>query len=312
MRGLVVGVRILHLPLSTPRGSGGALGSPPPPNGRRRNGGAAACASSASSSREKGTGEVEKEEKEDDIEVKTHAAAVTALLALNNNNNNKAVHVVSASLDKTLRLCRFPLLPTSSRKVTQHLTYPPSDTTRVDLPSLSPACVPPAFSLAWMPAAGLIFAGLYGREVVAWSHDDVTASLSPLEGVRLGGHTGWVRALAVVDKWLFSAACNYVRVWRFDERSRPDTSILEMKRSLTQSLNVMNTAHDGRIATMAYCQSAGVVCTAGFDGAIRVWSKELLELLSESQCGHGGDVVYTLAAAEPLMLVSGGGDKVQD
>lgn len=29
----------------------------------------------------------------------------------------------------------------------------------------------------------------------------------------LGGHTGWVRAVATYDKYLFSCGCNYLRQW---------------------------------------------------------------------------------------------------
>jgi hypothetical protein len=54
-----------------------------------------------------------------------------------------------------------------------------------------------------------IFCGNAAKDVVSW--EPFTPSFDA--NLRLSDHTGWVRAVATYDKFLFSCGCNVLRQW---------------------------------------------------------------------------------------------------
>jgi len=106
-------------------------------------------------------------------------------------------------------------------------------------------------------------AGLHNRTAVALETDPDGTALRLLPGA-LPGHTGWVRTLACDDSDgrggdVYSAACNFLRVWRWPAKEE-EASVLPEH------------LHDVRMFTGDLLQVRayeGAVYTSGADGALR-------------------------------------------
>jgi WD40 repeat protein len=181
-----------------------------------------------------------------------------------------------------------------------------------------------------------VFCGTAAKEVVLWRLDEEQFSTQMV----LGGHTGWVRSLAVSGRHLFSCGCNHLRVW--------DTSFAVPKEVAATSLftgdilavaagagrvfsagadgslhswtvgkggelaeaAARERAHDGRVTALLL--DGSLLYSAGYDGAIKAWDITSLKLVLEAKAAHGGQRVHALVlapglAAAPASSVSSAG-----
>lgn len=181
-----------------------------------------------------------------------------------------------------------------------------------------------------------IYLGTAAKEVLTW----MLGSKDVNDKVVLDGHTGWVRSLAVADKWLFSCGCNWLRVWDTTYRTPKEVSKTRLftgdilaiatakgrvytagadgslrswviPRSGSGALEegpAVERAHEGRVS--ACLVHGGVVYTTSYDGSIKAWCATTLTLLAEARRAHGGDKVFCAAVGANGVLFTGGDDKL--
>eukprot|EP00241_Pyramimonas_parkeae_P018325 CAMPEP_0114318004 /NCGR_PEP_ID=MMETSP0059-20121206/24286_1 /TAXON_ID=36894 /ORGANISM="Pyramimonas parkeae, Strain CCMP726" /LENGTH=381 /DNA_ID=CAMNT_0001444535 /DNA_START=211 /DNA_END=1357 /DNA_ORIENTATION=- len=183
-----------------------------------------------------------------------------------------------------------------------------------------------------------LLAGLHNKSIVGFKMiRDAPPATRRLPGT-LGGHTGWVRTLAIWDVWAYSAACNYLRVWEWDQAEELPSHVTDLRMFTGDLLQIRAAegyvyttgvdgalsawtvnlnhgtldplreqlrAHDGRIEGLTL--AGDVVYTGSFDGSIRAWNARTLEPLAHLEAAHGGERVHTLVST-PTHLISGGAD----
>ena len=231
----------------------------------------------------------------------------------------RGLHFASAGADGTLALWRMPA-PGAALQLQA----------RVKLDGA------PAFSL--LSAQGCLFAGMASRDVrcAAWA-DVLQHGLATMQRA-CGGHTGWVKALAVDSDVLLSVGCNFVRAWELGSLAplgqarlfTGDVLALAARQAqlfsggadgslhrfalrvderpavvLAQSVKA---AHDGRVEALLLWGAQ--LASAGRDGALRVHTLDTLLCTHEQQHAHGaGAVIHCLAASGGAdELLSGGAD----
>ncbi|KAG2489448.1 hypothetical protein HYH03_012084 [Edaphochlamys debaryana] len=178
-----------------------------------------------------------------------------------------------------------------------------------------------------------IYLGTAKKEVLTW----MLGSKDVTNKVVLGGHTGWVRALAVTGKWLFSCGCNCLRLWDTTFRTPKESEAVKLftgdilaiaaskgqvftagadgslrtwaitSRGELEAGPVVEKAHEGRVAACVVHE--GRVFTASYDGSVKCWSARTLALLAEARGAHQGDKVHCLAVGPNGVLFTGGDDK---
>lgn len=183
-----------------------------------------------------------------------------------------------------------------------------------------------------------IFCGTSNKDVVTWAPTENGVS----DKVHLKEHTGWVRALSTSGKWLFSCGCNYLRVWDttwpvprevdqaklftgdiLDVASTSNTReqrvfactakgslhswVVDKVGKLGQAA-VREKAHADRITAIVHHKN--FLFSASYDGYIRAWNAETLELVMEMPAAHAGSRVLCLAIGPDGLLYSGGEDKL--
>ncbi|KAL3152801.1 WD repeat-containing protein 90 [Trebouxia sp. C0009 RCD-2024] len=259
---------------------------------------------------------------------KAHDAAITASLVLQDAGGTK--ELVTASMDKSLALWRLQdeSLPESA----------PSSPLVSKVVRLTPK-VAPIFSLvADSQALGAshnqVFCGNLAKSIVAWEPPD--RELIPK--VHLNSHTGWVRALATSRQWLFSCSCNVLCQW--DMARAVPRKVREVKlftgdiQSLCTSRNmvfactsngairawnigkkgelseagVREKAHKDRITTILWHKN--FLYSLGYDGSVKMWDANKLELVMEVKKAHEGQRIQCAAVAPDGCLYTGGDDKL--
>lgn len=179
-----------------------------------------------------------------------------------------------------------------------------------------------------------VYLGAHGKQVTAW----VPPRPQLEAGVVLEGHCGWVRALAASagNRWLFSAACKEIRQWDMARAvpSAAGTTVVEkgdILAMVASKKTVFTAGSDGSIRsftigksgglTPAACRpkahsdrvcslvlDGGILFSASYDGSIKSWDADSLEIVAASGAAHGGERVNCLALGPGRLLYSGGGD----
>ncbi|PNH06572.1 hypothetical protein TSOC_007011, partial [Tetrabaena socialis] len=147
---------------------------------------------------------------------KAHTGALSAALVLQDKDDEKLI--ATTALDKGMAVWRFYQSEQAAEPCTEPHCDESIEVTRLRVPGA------PVFSLAKIPDVlpdgtvqrrmptgrpSGIYLGTAAKEVTTYmlGTADVTSK------VVLGDHSGWVRALAVTGKWLFSCGCNSLRLW---------------------------------------------------------------------------------------------------
>ena len=207
----------------------------------------------------------------------------------------------------------------------------------------------PAFSLLLQEAADedgadaqhQLYLGTHGKEILAWNPPDRAKGEIFSIGVRLGEHCGWVRALASCsNRWLLSAACGELQVWDMARAvpsraasasiSKGDITALgccqnrifaagsdgsihsfeiEPRNGLLSLSCSRTIAHLDRITSIV-CGGSNHIFTSSYDGTIKSWDPESLDLITTAENSHGGERVHCLALGPEGFLFSGGGDNL--
>ncbi|GAX78546.1 hypothetical protein CEUSTIGMA_g5986.t1 [Chlamydomonas eustigma] len=180
--------------------------------------------------------------------------------------------------------------------------------------------------------APYVFCGNAAKEVVSWQPFQPT-----FNEARLEGHTGWVRAVATYDKYLFSCGCNYLRQWDCTYATPKElTSVklftgdilaiaagkgyvftacadgsirswsMDKVSGAMEECTVHEEAHEGRISALLL--SGGHLYSCGVDGAVRAWRQDNLELVAQVSAAHAGQKVQCMAAGGNGVLYTGGDD----
>ncbi|KAG0621130.1 hypothetical protein M758_4G271600 [Ceratodon purpureus] len=118
------------------------------------------------------------------------------------------------------------------------------------------------------------------RELGLWRLRDWT----PVPGVDLRGHTGWVRTLAVSNQLMISAACNFIKVWELPVTSDAMTT----KSSTIKHLGDLE-LFKGDVLVSAMDDDCVYAATA--DGMLHVWTiSQAIKNLSVSSTHRRGSV----------------------
>lgn len=264
---------------------------------------------------------------------RAHSSALTSLLILTDTDDK--TEIVTASLDKSVALwsstCSSELpMP----EICGHSCLGEVEgALRVAMPGA------PIFSMALdseMSGSGRrqVLLGTSAKSVLAWE----PPQMQTVENVSLSGHTGWVRALAVDGKWLFSCSCNKVRAW---DMSRAVPRLVNEECSFTGDIIAATVgagqlftggacgairlwkidsksgrlkyvmanqeAHTGRVTGVAW--SRGFLYTSSSDGTVRMWDASL-ELVTSVPDAHDGGKVNCLAIGPDGVIYTGGDDKL--
>jgi WD40 repeat protein len=183
------------------------------------------------------------------------------------------------------------------------------------------------------PPRPSVWAGLAAKDIVSW--DPAAGALN--SKVRMNGHTGWVRSLATSGKWLFSCGCNHLRQWDTTlavpkEVHRETLATGDILRIATGGGRVFTAGADGslrswllpkaghmqpgisrekahegqRVTALAY--HAGMVYTVSYDGMIKAWDAESLNLVMEVRAAHDGARIQCATIGSDGYLYTGGDD----
>lgn len=254
---------------------------------------------------------------------KAHEASFTAALVLSDQPGVK--QIITASLDKSVAWWTI-------------------DESGLRGEKFNPAGGP-IFSFVQDPAAANpllldqsvnrgVFCGNAAKSVVAWAPPKPQLD----EKINLNGHTGWVRSVATFERWLFSCGCNHLKQW---DASWPtpkevastslftgdilgvaaggskvftcgaDGSIRSWNISKTGALTdgaVREKAHDGRISAIVWHKN--FVYSVGYDGNIKGWCADSLDLVLEVKAAHNKERIYCAVMGPDGTLYTGGEDKM--
>ncbi|KAK9835374.1 hypothetical protein WJX81_005503 [Elliptochloris bilobata] len=265
--------------------------------------------------------------------LKGHAAAVTAALVKVDADGKK--EVITASLDKTMALWRLE----AEEEGGELLGVRPQEVAR-----LNPAGAP-IFSLAvdgTAPEASAsspdsrqqVFCGNAAKSIGVW---EPPAGVMQ-ERVVLNGHAGWVRALAVEGRYLFSSGCSTLRQWdltRAVPRHMRDVSLVKgdilglatapgrvftagadgairawavSKKGEMEAAGARDKAHRDRVTALVH--AGGFLYSVSHDGTLKMWDAASLELVMEERAAHDGGRLHCAAAAADGHLYTGGDDKL--
>nr|XP_024373457.1 myosin heavy chain kinase A-like isoform X1 [Physcomitrium patens]PNR54901.1 hypothetical protein PHYPA_005794 [Physcomitrium patens] len=118
----------------------------------------------------------------------------------------------------------------------------------------------PIFSLGVAPDLDLLITGHAERELMLWRLTDWTS----IPGVPLGGHTGWVRTLAIGKKIIISAACNFIKVWELPDFS--DATVTN-----TSSVEHLGDLQLFKGDVLAVAMDDDCIYAATVDGTLHMW-----------------------------------------
>jgi WD40 repeat protein len=265
---------------------------------------------------------------------RAHSASLAGLLVLADGADQQ--RLVTTSLDKTVAAwsseagsCSPAALGGAGFAEVSRLTPPGGPVFSLLLDEGAAADADP-------DAPARVYLGNHARQVLAWAPP--VAGLEP--GVELGGHCGWVRALAAPGgRWLVSAACTELRVWDLARAvptpvgaplavaDKGDVLALAASRARVYAAGADGSirafsvgrggelsagpararAHGDRVTALAL--AGGLLFSASYDGSIRAWDPETLEIVAGAGGAHGGERVHCLAAGPDGLLYSGGGDR---
>jgi WD40 repeat protein len=242
-----------------------------------------------------------------------HSGAVTALVMMAGRKDSD-LKVLSAGMDKTVSIWNVGPNGLSIEK-------------RIILQG------GPCHSVLVLPQDSILM-GTHSKSILAWSpskSDLDTDAYSVIEN-----HCGWVRTMTTNGRWLFSAACNEIK--QFDRaRAVPSlvtTKYLDKGDILTlcctkeklfvgtvdgclHSFTIDKTgalvpgpsrakAHNGRVTDLK--THKGLLISSSYDGSIKSWGLEDLEIVGVASDAHSGERVSCLAIGEDGVLYSGGSD----
>jgi len=180
-----------------------------------------------------------------------------------------------------------------------------------------------------------VLMGTHAKSILSWapSKGDLDAeAYSVVEQ----NHCGWVRTLASNGRWLFSAACNEIK--QFDAARVVPSPVATVRLEKGDILSLVCTkdalyagtvdgclysfciskngtlqlkashtrAHAGRITDMLVYR--GLLLTSSYDGSIKSWGLEDLEIVEIASQAHVGERVSCLAVGDNGVLYSGGSD----
>ncbi|KAG7674834.1 hypothetical protein KSW81_002345 [Nannochloris sp. 'desiccata'] len=257
--------------------------------------------------------------------IAAHSASLASVTVLEDSDKSKKI--VTTSLDKTVALWTSEggcdALCNSGYSETHRFTPPGGPVFSTLLDRRSDDGLPDQ-----------LYLGAHGKHVTAW----VPPRAQLEAGVVLDGHCGWVRALAASagNRWLFSAACKEIRQWDMARAvpSAAGTTVVEKGDILAMTASkttVFTAGSDGSIRsftigksgglTPAACRpkahndrvcalvlDGGILFSASYDGSIKSWDADSLEIVAASGAAHGGERVNCLALGPGRLLYSGGGD----
>lgn len=261
-----------------------------------------------------------------------HTSAVTTAIVLQDSDTRQ--QIVTASLDKSMAVWSAATSTQLPAAINGNSCCLGSmESTHVTLPGA------PIFSLALDSetsgsGARQVFCGTSAKNVLSWD----PSHAKPVDNINLGGHTGWVRALATQGRWLFSCSCNVVRVWDMS-RAVPrmvDEAVsftgdivsattgggrlftagangaircwsIDSKTGHLTLITSNETAHTGRVPGLAW--RAGFLYTASADGTVRMWDASL-DLVTSVRNAHDGERVNCLAIGPEGVIYTGGDDKL--
>lgn len=179
-----------------------------------------------------------------------------------------------------------------------------------------------------------ILMGTHAKNILSWapSRSDLdNDAYSVIEN-----HCGWVRSLVTNDRWLFSAACNEIK--QFDNVRAVPSLVSTQYLDKGDILNLACTkdrlfagtvdgclygfsidkagglalsasrvkAHNGRVTDLKVHK--GLLYSSSYDGSIKSWDLQDLEIVDLSSNAHGGQRVNSLEVGCDGILYSGGGD----
>lgn len=243
-----------------------------------------------------------------------HSGAVTALVMMAGEKDGD-VKVLSAGMDKTVSIWNVGPHGLAIEK-------------RIILQG------GPCHSVLVLPQDSILM-GTHSKSILAWSpskSDLDSDAYSVIEN-----HCGWVRTMATNSRWLFSAACNEIK--QFD-RARAVPSLVTTKRldkgdiltlcctkeklfigtvdGCLHSFTIDKTgtlvpgpvrakAHDGRVTDLK--THKGLLISSSYDGTIKSWGLEDLEIVGMASDAHRGERVLCLDIRDDDgVLYSGGSD----
>lgn len=178
-----------------------------------------------------------------------------------------------------------------------------------------------------------VFLGTAAKQILAWE----PPQRELVSNVALGGHTGWVRALAQHGRWLFSCCCNTVQQWDMSRAvPRHCQTVASFKGDILAATTGNATlftagangnlrswaigkggeltpahaneeAHSDRITAAVW--HGGFLYTASADGFVKMWDGSL-ELVTQVRAAHGGGKVHALVVGPDGLIYTGGGDKL--
>jgi len=273
--------------------------------------------------------------------IRAHESSLTAGRVLEDEKDGAKI-VLTASMDKTIAAWRF--LPSQEGPdeppyiEVQKIVAPGGPIFSIvpapARPSQTPAKPAPPADGSKAPLSPLVFCGNAAKEVVSWN------PFTPeFTGLKLGGHTGWVRSVCTYDKYLFSCGCNFLHQWDCTYATPKhlnsvklftgdiiaiaagkgrvytggvDGSIrswdIDKNTGALTEASVREKAHDGRIRRLVLHN--GFVYSCSSDGSIKMWSRDLASLVAQAPRAHDGHKVQCLAVAGNGVLYSGGDDQL--
>ena len=180
-----------------------------------------------------------------------------------------------------------------------------------------------------------VLMGTHAKSILSWapSKGDLDAeAYSVVEQ----NHCGWVRSLCTNGRWLFSAACNEIK--QFDAARVVPSPVATVRldkgdilslactkdslyvgtvdgclysycisKSGSLSLKATRTkAHGGRITDLLVHR--GLLLSSSYDGSIKSWGLDDLEIVDIASQAHQSERVSCLAIGDNGVLYSGGSD----
>jgi WD40 repeat protein len=180
-----------------------------------------------------------------------------------------------------------------------------------------------------------VLMGTHAKTILSWAPSKGDLD-SEAYSVVDQNHCGWVRTLASNGRWLFSAACNEIK--QFDAARVVPSPVATSRLDKGDILSLVCTkdalyagtvdgclysfciskngalqlkashtkAHAGRITDLVIHR--GLLLSSSYDGSIKSWSLDDLEIVDIVSQAHGGERVSCLAMGNSGVLYSGGSD----